>query len=410
MPGTFSRVGQFLGEKAGGYIGKGAGSAVASLLGAGDYDVNNIISTGSTYPAQMAITGSSDGSLVISNVETVLNIVSTGSAFSITTYANNPGLSNFPWLSAVATRFNKYRFKQLVYEFVSTCSEYTAGAAMGSVAISTNYDALDRSFATMTEVEATHNAVSGKPSISKLHGVECARLDDSFTWRYVRAGPVTSGDLRVYDQSITTVATEGLAAAAGTVIGKLRVLYTVELREPVALGLPALILPAPGGLRALGAPASGAAGVGPFWGVTALAQVPSSTAFAINNLPYTIGGGATVATTSPYPVFDVTGATLSFYVSGRFRLVSFIAFSTVPTAFTTETVTVTNGTQVNPFSGAASLNTWNPTDKTTSSLDVLIVSTGSQGNPCAVVLAQTGWGATFVINANNLCVEYVGPL
>ncbi|APG76496.1 hypothetical protein 3 [Hubei tombus-like virus 7] len=405
LPGTFAHVGRKLGEKAGGWLGGGAGALLSTVTGMGDYQMNNIMH------ADRALTSAHPKSYEFTNTELVQVVASTGEAFQSYQYANNPGLGNFPWLSAIAQRFNKYRFKQLVYHFESTSSEYAAGAGLGTVAIATNYDAVDREFASMVEMEATENAVSGKPSVDKLHGVECATAENALKWWYVRSGPPpASTDLRMYDMSETTLATEGLFASPGTVIGRLKVFYTVEFCNPIALGIPAPYLPAPVTLRSWYAPGAAAAGVGPYFGLKDSISSPTWSVGPYQTLPVNVSGGSvgSIGVTT-YPVVDVTTNTLKFYCRGTFYVTARFFFSTAPTVTTIAQSTSGACTLNNPYSAG---NTWHvttSTDKTLLSVEgVITVTSASYTTPASVSLSQSGWGSTFVIGSALTSVSYVG--
>lgn len=410
LPGSFERLGREAGSAAGSWLGGRAGALLSTVTGMGDYQVNSIIN------ADRALTAAHPKSYEFTNTELVQVVASPGTAFTSYQYANNPGLGSFPWLSAVAQRFNKYRFKQLVYLFESTSSEYASGSGLGTVALATNYDAVDRQFASMVEMEATENAVSGKPSVNKLHGVECSPAENNLKWYYVRSGPApTNTDIRMYDFCDTTLAVEGLSAPAGVIIGRLKVFYTVEFTNPIALGIPAPFLPSPVTLRSWYSTTAGAAGDGPYLGLTSLIGGPMlGTSSPWNPLPFTVGGGGSGSySVSTFPVFDVTGDTLTFYARGAYHVVFRWNFSTAPAVTTMTDTSPGNLVVYNPYSATVAANDFSvvaSTDRTSLTAEaVLYVNSASSTTPVTCKLAKSGaWGAAFVVSGAAATVTYLG--
>jgi len=397
-------------------LGSALGAGLARVTGMGDYEVNSLV----TPVAQKALTGELTPRMYeFTNSELIQPLTSSGSTFTIQSFSNNPGLSTFPWLSSIAQRFNKYRFKQLMYVFESTSSEYASGAALGTVAIATNYDTLDRAFSNMTELEATENCISGKPSVSKIHGVECASADEPFRWRFVRSAiPPTNSDLRLYDHSTTYIATEGLSATSGTIIGRIKVLYTVQFMNPIAIGIPSASLPAAPATAGWLTTTAGAAGVGPWLGVTANSTQPTSTftTFGSTNLlPFTIFG--TAYGNANYPVFGLgsgTGgwATLTFNCSGTYRITAQWLFSTAPTSGALSLIASTGARYYSAYTGYPDTTSWAiSSDKTSSYVDVILVVSGASTTTTRTLQFQTAasWGASYVVSSAYCAVAYLGP-
>lgn len=409
MPGTFSRVGREMGSALGGRIGEGAGALLSTVTGVGDYQVNNIVH------ADRALTSPLPKMYEFTNTELVQLVASPGTGFNVQSFSNNPGLSNFPWLSAIAGRFNKYRFIQLVYHFETTSSDYSAATGMGAVAIATNYDAADRAFRSMAEMEATENAVSGKPSVDKLHGVECAAEDDPLRWRYVRTTSTipSNTDIRSYDHSDTYVATEGLSATSGTVLGRLKVFYTVQFTSPIALGIPPSYLPTPPCTRYfVGSGAGAGVAEGPFWGTYRASASPTAGGGILDTIPATFNT-ATKYGVASQAVFDSgigAGAPLSFYASGTYRILAKWQFSTVPAGVGVTVSTAGSAVLYNPVDGSASpLITGSAARDIVQVEFILNVTSASPSTPAVVTIPSTLWGVGYVVSAANMSVSYLGP-
>lgn len=183
--------------------------------------------------------------------ECIGTVASPGATFTNTTYLVNPGNSvTFPWLSGIATKFEKYRFISLRFCFVSTSADAvgSTNTALGSVLVNTNYDVLDAAFASQTQFEDYGGAAEGKPSEDLNHvlnvrgrrgGEDGARfvLPSSGT-SSASAGYPTNSSAHDYDLGLLQVATVGQQASS--TVGRLYVEYSVELiraKTDVAAGV-----------------------------------------------------------------------------------------------------------------------------------------------------------------------------
>jgi len=230
--GTFSTAGGVIGGALGGpggaAIGSALGKGLSMFTGYGDYVYNDIV-----HKQGAPKTPDPNSARTIVHSEYVLDVKSPGTAFSIVQNLQiNPGdPTTFPWLCSIAQRFTKYRFRQLIFEFRSTSSDYASGSGLGSVVLAPNYNSTAPQPTSKPALEALSGAVSSKPSNSMLAGVECDPRDDVVRVRYVR-NSANNGQTQLTDLADFYVATSGLSAAAGVALGELWVHYTVELYEP----------------------------------------------------------------------------------------------------------------------------------------------------------------------------------
>lgn len=258
-PGTFARLGGkgggFLGgnvagkidpllaqggSKMGGKAGRWMGQRIADLVGFGDYAVlDNSLSTmgkaiipGTPVPAF----GTNNAVTRIKHREYISDVVVPASPalFNNTNYQVNPGNSLlFPWLAAIANSYQQYKFKGLIFEFVSTTSEVAAGGPMGSVILAANYDVTDAAYTTKQQMENSQFAVSAKPSCSQIHTVECDMSQTAANLLYVDSNTShTEQDPRWCDLANFQIATTGLPGTAGQVLGELWASYDVEFYKP----------------------------------------------------------------------------------------------------------------------------------------------------------------------------------
>jgi hypothetical protein len=230
-----SRIGGMFGNSALGMgVGKWLGSGIGSILGSGDYQMSgpqpqyNVISNGSQIP-KFSTTRQTN---IVCHREYLGDILgSTG--FTNVPYVLNPGVSStFPWLSSVAANYQEYRFHGLVFEFRSLITDFVTGGAPGVIIMATNYnsDAID--YANKQQMENSEYAVSVKPTLNLMHGIECALGQTILPTKYIRTGPVPVGqDLRLYDQGIFQFATQ--QNPVGQDLGELWVSYCVEFLKPI---------------------------------------------------------------------------------------------------------------------------------------------------------------------------------
>lgn len=231
-----------LGAAVGAGLGGGAGSELARITGMGDYSVrnNSLYRKGEAIQPGQVIPSFGVGNNVtrIRHREFIQDYLtpSTPSAFSNTTFTINPGnVICFPWLSAVAANYQQYKFNGLLFEFRTMTSEVTAGGAMGTVIMATNYDVNDSAFADKLHMENSQYAISAKPSSSILHTVECAPNLTATKLLYVRnasSSTTATSDNRFFDLGLFQMASTGLSATAGTALGELWVTYDVSLFKP----------------------------------------------------------------------------------------------------------------------------------------------------------------------------------
>lgn len=160
--------------------------------------------------------------------------VSATTAFSPTTIELNPGLeTTFPWLSQLASAYEMYKWKTLVFTYKSTSSDVisSTSGALGTVTMATDYNSLDGGYGNIREMNNSEFCNSQRPSTSFMHVVDCKKMQQK--QYYIRNGPPpANADLRLYDAAITTLATQGMAVAGGG-IGQLWVTYTVQFLKPV---------------------------------------------------------------------------------------------------------------------------------------------------------------------------------
>lgn len=227
-------VGGALGGRFGmGDLGRQAGSQLAKLMGFGDYNLK----------ANSLIKGEVNGPLVpefdkhgrgirVREREFIGNVTSGALSSGASLFNNlvipiNPRNPAFaPWLSQLAVLFDQWVPHGIVFEYVSTSSEYNgAGQALGKVVLATDYDSTDAPYTSAQQAENSDYACVTKPSESILHGVECDVSERPLRTLYVDPSSSTSplfstlGNFQISTQGMNT---------AGTLVGELWVSYDIS--------------------------------------------------------------------------------------------------------------------------------------------------------------------------------------
>ncbi len=212
--------------------GSSLGAAVSKWLGAGDYTVsqNSIVMKAANNIPMMHKTGQS---IVVRHREFVCSLNGSTGFTVQKTLQLNPGLAaSFPWLAALATRFQEYEFKGLVWHYVPTSGTFNGTtAALGSVMLQTTYRATDSGPSSKVEMLNEYCATETVPYETSAHPVECDPKENPFSVHYIRNTPITSGEPLMYDLGTTFVATQGMSTT--DTVGDLWVTYEVELKKPI---------------------------------------------------------------------------------------------------------------------------------------------------------------------------------
>jgi hypothetical protein len=139
----------------------------------------------------------------------------------------NPGMSStFPWLSQVAARFEKYRFKYLRFIYETDSSTFVAGSIM----LVPDFDADDP--APISKSQALSYKSSVRTQLWEHCTCECAQIDlNAMKQYYIRTGNISqSVDIKTYDVGNMFVCSSG--AETSNSCGELWVEYGVDLISP----------------------------------------------------------------------------------------------------------------------------------------------------------------------------------
>jgi hypothetical protein len=157
--------------------------------------------------------------------------------FATTTFRIQPGLRGpsvlMPWGSSVAAAFQQYELEGMILEYVSTSTNYSSSTTLGSVMLSTQYNANAVPYGSQREVDNAEFTTTSAPDKSFIHPIECSTKDSPVSVRYVRSNnsAVSSDDERLDDVGVFQVSTFG-NPVVGAVIGELWVTYKVRFLKP----------------------------------------------------------------------------------------------------------------------------------------------------------------------------------
>lgn len=222
-----SRVGAWLGDRAGGFLGRITG--LGSYQGAGVND--------SADPP--AVRNSALREIVISHREYICDIITSGTAgaFKLQNFMLNPGSPlAFPWLSSLAPNFQEWKLNGCVFEFKSMSADAlnSTNTALGQVICATNYNVNMPNYQSKYEMENSEFGSSCKPSCSFMHPIECDRRVNLLENLLVAAGGVTptGGDPNFYQHANFQIATNGFQGT-NVNIGELWVTYEIIFYKPI---------------------------------------------------------------------------------------------------------------------------------------------------------------------------------
>jgi hypothetical protein len=228
-------LGGYLGiPELGGAAGNQLGALASRWLGFGAYRVskNSVLKSSMGIPAMH----STSQTVVVRHKEYIGPISSSTTFKVLYELPLNPAMSQtFPWLAGVASRYQEYAFRGVVFHYVPSSGAAISGTSpsLGTVMLQTAYRATEERPIDKIEMLNEYCASEAVPSEPFIHPVECDPKENPFNIHYTRTSSLTTGEpLTSYDLGKTFVAVQG-QLATGNVLGDLWVTYEVELKKPV---------------------------------------------------------------------------------------------------------------------------------------------------------------------------------
>ena len=166
---------------------------------------------------------------IVTHKEYIGDFTAANASFAASRYNVNPGLSStFPWLSAIANRFESYLFDDLRFIYEPICPTSTPGSVMMAV----DYDAAESAPTNKVTLMSYSGANRSSPWDKTSFDARAPDLRKFGIQRYIRSGtPPTGTDIKTYDVGSFFIASQNTPASA-TTLGELYVQYTVKLFTP----------------------------------------------------------------------------------------------------------------------------------------------------------------------------------
>jgi hypothetical protein len=223
-----------LGMAAGGMLGGAAGGLISGWSGNGDYKVsrNSMLSPN----GQIAQFSSAGGQTIVVRHREFIGTLAGSPGFTVQmALPINPGIdTTFPWLAPIASKFQQYQVKGMVYQYLPTSGTFNGStAALGAVMFQTTYRATDTAPASKVELLNEYWSSENVASNTLLHAIECNPKENPFNVHYVRTNEITSGEPLMYDIGKTFIATQGMNDTA--TVGDIWVTYEIELKKPLVV-------------------------------------------------------------------------------------------------------------------------------------------------------------------------------
>lgn len=210
-------------------LGRSLAEKASSILGFGDYTIttNSLMKAYDGSGVLPKFHATSNG-VRIREREFLGDVISSSVAgkFKSVSYPLTPTDSNtFPWLSHVARLYDQWEPNGIVFEFVSTSSDFNGSAqALGSVIMATDYDCTDSPFPNKIIMDNADYSNSGKPSISQVHGIECDPAQRPYKLMYTKG--LTTDVANRNTLGNFQVASAGVSSSS-VVLGELWVSYDI---------------------------------------------------------------------------------------------------------------------------------------------------------------------------------------
>jgi hypothetical protein len=164
----------------------------------------------------------------ITHTEYIRDIPTTA-AFTATVYALNPGNATiFPWLSAIANRYESYSFDRLSFSYKPACPTTTSG----TVTMVIDFDALDLPPTTKVQMRSYAGAASSQVYSPFVYRAQLGQLKKAKQY-YTSSGVVPpQSDLKTYNVGQIILATDCGPTPSLACSGEISVSYSVRLITP----------------------------------------------------------------------------------------------------------------------------------------------------------------------------------
>jgi len=181
-----------------------------------------------TNAAGLRATASRDARITVRHRE-FLSDVPASFDFNIFGIDINPGLvQSFPWLSQIASIYETYKVRKLLFCFEPTSAATEVGSVYMGIDYNT-YDAAPIDKQTLMSYQGTSRSQVWQRS---QFIVPLAAMNKAYKERYIRSGPLPDQDLKTFDVGTFYLAVSGCSVSADAPVGELYIEYDIELITP----------------------------------------------------------------------------------------------------------------------------------------------------------------------------------
>jgi len=157
----------------------------------------------------------------------------TGTLTQAQVFRGNPGIpGGFPWLSSLASRFEKYVFTKLEYYYKHEVSQFATAGTIGKIILAYDYDAADAPMASKQQMMDSDPHSDAMPCEDLVLRVDCREAFSNGP-KYVRGNTLPgSTDIKTYDLGNLHVACSGTSDST-TKLGEIHVRYAGYFEKPI---------------------------------------------------------------------------------------------------------------------------------------------------------------------------------
>jgi len=228
-------------------VGKQVFKGFKKFTGRGDYSIvgNSLMESALAGIADPAVMSSGRATRVTHKeyIGEVTTHPSNSQLFNGQTFELNPGnMITFPWLSTIALQYEQYIPMGIVVEFISSATDTTTSASLGTVTMATEYNVTTTNYTSKREMMQSAYSSDSKLTNDQMHGIECAPSELQRKVFYVRnfnppADYPSNGSSKAdYDMGKTTVAVSGSGLEEGSSVGSLYIHYDFIFIKPQPYG------------------------------------------------------------------------------------------------------------------------------------------------------------------------------
>jgi hypothetical protein len=219
-----------IGDNIADVVGGGAKWLFNKITGFGDYTIRRNTLLG---PGNQPVMFSNSDKFEVRKREMCFDLSAT-TTFSNNKYDITPSNTVlFPWLSLIASGFQQYRFRGLVFHYKATSSDAlnSTNTTLCEVMMATNYDCAQPAYNDKVGLLNSYWSNNSKSSLDFFHGIECDPRANVLANGLLTGVPPVGADKHLYHLGCLNVATD--QAQNTNKVGEIWVTYDAEFQKPI---------------------------------------------------------------------------------------------------------------------------------------------------------------------------------